>query len=236
MDAPATRNGANDGKGDCIMGLFSSDGRDRNHDGYVSPFDADETQAYVDPSRSLNQDHAEREGGPESSGRTTSDQQTQPKRSSGKSQSQSGKQDRTERRRNRYATIALLCAIVGVAYPAIAPAAWVDPRWIPAVPFVTALFALLAISVYVRNRRNGGLVRAIIALLCAGGLMSGMIETSQGSIVVHPLDGMNISVPGVIDITASQGPQPSDGETRDTVIHDNEIVLIYERVPGPAAV
>lgn len=66
--------------------------------------------------------------------------------------------------------------------------------------------------------------------------MSGMIETSHGSIVVHPLDGMNISVPGVIDITASQGPQPSDGETRDTVIHDNEIVLIYERVPGPAAV
>lgn len=38
------------------MGLFSRDGRDRNHDGYVSPFDADETQAYVDPSRSLNRE------------------------------------------------------------------------------------------------------------------------------------------------------------------------------------
>ncbi|WP_190972931.1 hypothetical protein [Bifidobacterium rousetti] len=43
-------------------------------------------------------------------------------------------------------------------------------------------------------------------------------------------------LPGVIDITASQGPQPLDGETRDTVIHDDQIVLIYERVSGPAAV
>ena len=207
------------------MGLFSGDGRDRNHDGYVSPFDADETQAYVDPSQSRHRDHAERESRAGNS---------QSKRSSGEPQSQSGKQDRTERRRNRYATIAFLCAIVGVAYPAIAPAAWVDPRWIPAAPFVTALFALLAISIYARNRRNGGLIRAIIALLCAGGLMSGMIETSHGSIVVHPLDGMNISVPGVIDITTSQGPQPSDDETRDTVIHDDEVVLTYEWVPGLA--
>lgn len=33
------------------MGLFY--GRDKNGDGYVSPFDADETQDYVDPSKSL---------------------------------------------------------------------------------------------------------------------------------------------------------------------------------------
>lgn len=38
------------------MGLFDGDGRDRNRDGYVSPFDADETQAYVDPGKSLDRE------------------------------------------------------------------------------------------------------------------------------------------------------------------------------------
>ncbi|KAB8290631.1 DUF5067 domain-containing protein [Bifidobacterium avesanii] len=38
------------------MGLFDGTGRDRNHDGYVSPFDADETQAYVDPAKALDRE------------------------------------------------------------------------------------------------------------------------------------------------------------------------------------
>ena len=190
------------------MGLFSRDGRDRNHDGYVSPFDADETQAYVDPSRSLNresptQEHA-RQSAPDSvtrvnrpkSGQTRSGRTTQPKQSTDTSQSQSQTQhgQHTERRRNPAAATALLLAIVGVAYPAIAPVGSVDPRWILSISFVTALFALLAIVSYARNRRNGGLVRAVIALLCAGGLMSGTIETGHVSVVVHnPLDGVSIS-------------------------------------------
>lgn len=231
------------------MGLFSRDGRDRNHDGYVSPFDADETQAYVDPSRSLNresptQEHA-RQSAPDSatrvnrpkSGQTRSGRTTQTKQSADTSQSQSQTQhgQHTERRRNPAAATALLLAIVGVAYPAIAPVGSVDPRWIPSISFVTALFALLAIVSYARNHRNGGLVRAIIALLCAGGLMSGTIETGHVSVVVHnPLSGMSVSIPGLLDISGGEtaDEQASAGKTRDAVIHDDRVEVTYDNGKG----
>lgn len=222
------------------MGLFSGGGRDRNHDGYVSPFDADETQAYVDPSRSLNREGAAPEpprqsasGSATRSGQSRSNRTSQSKRSPDASKAQSQHRRQTERRRNRAATIALLCAIAGVAYPAIAPVGSVDPQWIPAASFVTALFALLAIVSYARNRRNGGLVRAIIALLCAGGLMSGTIETGHVSVVVHnPLDGTSISVPGLLDISGGETAQDSDGKTRDAVIHDDRVEVTRDDGKG----
>lgn len=95
-----------------------------------------------------------------------------------------------------------------VAYHVFASVGSVDSQWIPYTSLITAMLALCAIVVYARNRRNGGLVRAVIALLCAGGLMSGAIQTGHGTIVVHnPLGGMSISIPGLLDI--------SGGETAD---------------------
>lgn len=260
------------------MGLFSDDGRDLNHDGYVSPFDADETQAYVDPSKSLDREHTDQErespkpstpqsAQPQRPSQTRQTEQSGQSRQSGQSGNHpyapnpatrvdrsstnqtsgqtsdqassqasgqpSGRhaqpQQQTGRKSNLFATIALLSAIAAMVIPAVGSVDQTDfdrTQFMEIAPVATAVIALIAIAIYVRDRRRGGLVRAILALLCAAGLMSGYIETEPGTINVrNPLSGKHLSIPGIGSMTWDGDSQSSARQTRDTVIHDDQVEL-----------
>lgn len=198
------------------MGLFH--GRDRNGDGYVSPFDTEETQDYVDPATQLEREAREdgRRQGAQRDRSAHNDVQTAAPKTAG-------------RRPNGLATAAFVLAIVSWGLHGPATLTLI-------VALLAFVFGVVAFAGTLRDPRRLGRIRSAVASVVAVVVLVGWTITAQtlAKAGINPFtSGLSISVSNPLHASSSDAdvskeppmdddPQVSEGSGTVTAADDQE--------------